>query len=422
VANARELAAMLAATGRGAGLGRPRYVARALMAGRRENETILRAVCEVGAHLARRLELGAGVERALFESLERWDGKGEPRGLRGEEIAVAARIAEPATQAVIFDGAGGPDAAVAMVRRRSGGWFDPAVAEAFVTAGPRVLERLDAEDPWDVVLEIEPSPHAEVAEARLEHLAGAFADMVDLTTPFTMGHSTDVAELAATAAARLGVADVRSLRLAALFHDLGRTAVPAGVWEKTGSLTTSEWERVRTHPYHSERILSRSTVLAPLARIAGMHHERGDGSGYHRGAVGREVPTEARLLAAADAYQAMTQVRPHRVAVPPARAAEVLTGEAAAGRIDPECARAIVEAAGGRPSRARMAWPAGLSDREVEVLRLVAAGRSNRAIAEELFISPRTAEHHVQHVYTKIGVSTRAGAAMFAIEHGLLRG
>jgi len=152
-----------------------------------------------------------------------------------------------------------------------------------------------------------------------------------------------------------------------------------------------------------------------------MHHERQDGSGYHHRASGAEIPTQARLLAAADAYQAMTQDRPHRAALPPEAAARELEAATRAGGYDPECARAVLQAAGQRPSRSRSPWPRGLSDREVEVLRLVARGLSNRQIAATLVISTRTAEHHVQHVYTKIGASTRAAAAMFAMEHGLLR-
>jgi HD-GYP domain-containing protein (c-di-GMP phosphodiesterase class II) len=212
---------------------------------------------------------------------------------------------------------------------------------------------------------------------------------------------------------------VTRLRRAALLHDLGRVAVPNSVWEKPGPLTTGQWEQVRLHAYHSERILARSPVLEPLARIAGRHHERQDGSGYHRGATSAEVPVEARLLAVADAFQAMTQTRPQRPALTLEEAARAIESSAAAGLFDPDCARAVVVAADERPSRTR--WPEGLSDREVEVLRLVARGMSNREVAAELVISRRTAEHHVQHIYAKIGVSTRAAAALFAMEHGLLR-
>lgn len=421
VTSRRESIELLRMVGRGAGLARPRYLARALTAGKDAEATIVRAVCEVAAQMSRRLELGDAVRLALFHNAERWDGKGGPEGLHGEDIPLPARIAEPATQAIIGHRHGGVDEALAMARQRAGGWFDPAIVDAFEAVGPAALERLDTEDPWGLVLAAEPEPARTISPSRLEAVAEAFADTVDLGTPFTMGHSSGVAELAAVGAERLALDDPRAVRLAALLHDLGRTSVGAATWEKAGALNTSEWERVRLHPYHTERILSRSVALRPLARIAGMHHERPDGSGYHRGASAREVPPEARLLAAADAYQAMTQDRPYRAALEPERASEALLGEVRAGRLDPECARAVIEAAGYRPSGARELWPAGLTDREIEVIRLVTRGRSNREIAETLVISPRTAEHHVQHIYTKIGVSTRAGAAMFAMEHGLLR-
>jgi HD-GYP domain-containing protein (c-di-GMP phosphodiesterase class II) len=211
---------------------------------------------------------------------------------------------------------------------------------------------------------------------------------------------------------------VVSVRRAGLLHDLGRTGVPNGIWDKPGPLTETEWEQVRLHPYHSERILSRSSALAPLAPLAGMHHERQDGSGYYRQATAAMISNGARVLAAADAYQAMTQERPHRPALTPNAAAEQLNSEAAQGRLDAEAVRAVLESAGHPP--ARLTWPAGLSDREVQVLRLVARGHSNREIARLLWISPKTTGHHVQHIYAKIGVSTRAAAAMFAMEHDLL--
>jgi HD-GYP domain-containing protein (c-di-GMP phosphodiesterase class II) len=421
VASRREMLALLRVTGRGAGLGRASHVARALTSGKEATATVMRAVCEVGSTMARRLSLGESVARALYESLERWDGKGEPRRLRGEDISTAARIAEPATQAVIFWRLGGAEAVESVTARRSGGWFDPAVADAVRAVAPATLERLEREDPWVAVLDAEPEPARRIARRDLDSLAEAFADMVDLKTPFTLGHSTGVADLAGAAAERLGLDDPGAVRRAGLLHDLGRTAIATGIWEKPAPLGTAEWELVRLHPYHTERILARSATLAPIARIAGMHHERHDGSGYHHGASAAEVPVEARLLAVADAYQAMTQPRPHRGARTGEEAADAAAREARAGRYDPECARAVLEVAGARRPRAATAWPAGLSDREVEVLRLVAHGLSNAQVAAELTISRRTAEHHVQHVYGKIGVSTRAGAAMFAMEHGLLR-
>jgi HD-GYP domain-containing protein (c-di-GMP phosphodiesterase class II) len=209
------------------------------------------------------------------------------------------------------------------------------------------------------------------------------------------------------------------LHVAAHLHDLWRIAVPDAVWEKSGELTTADWEQIRLHPYHSERVLLCSSVLQPMASIAGMHHECMDGSGYHRGCKAPEISVSARVLAAADALQAMTQSRPHRDALTPDEAVEQIQREAREGRLDPDAVVAVADAAGRTLPKANLR-PAGLSDREVEVLKLMAQGLSNRQIARRLYISPRTAEHHVQHIYTKLATSSRAAAALFAMEHGLI--
>jgi HD-GYP domain-containing protein (c-di-GMP phosphodiesterase class II) len=297
------------------------------------------------------------------------------------------------------------------------------VAEVFQRHGADLLRGIDAADPWEVVLEVEPSPVRYISAAELDRVARGFADMVDLKSSYTLGHSARVAELTERAAHSLGFADgaVADLRRAALLHDLGRVGVSSGVWEKPGALTRGEREQIRLHPYHTERILACSVVLEPLGRIAGLHHERLDGSGYHHGVRGAAIPVAARILAAADTFATATEDRPHRPARRPEDAADLLAGEAAAGRLDPDCVTAVVEAAGQRPAPMRVSRPAGLTDREVEVLRLLARGLSNKEIAARLVVSRRTAEHHVQHVYRKIGVSTRAAAALFAMEHDLLR-
>jgi HD-GYP domain-containing protein (c-di-GMP phosphodiesterase class II) len=237
------------------------------------------------------------------------------------------------------------------------------------------------------------------------------------------GHSAAVAAFATDAAARLRIdaGTINALEVAALLHDIGRIAVTNVIWEKPAALTGAEWEQVRMHPYHSERILVTAHALEPVAPIAGMHHERLDGSGYHRGCQARDQPVAVRILAAADAFQAMTQNRPHRAALTPEQAAAELGREARAGLLDSDCVAAVLEAAGQkRPGRRRDLRPGGLSEREIEVLRLVAAGCSNPEIAERLVISRRTAEHHVQHIYAKVGVSSRAALALFALEHELV--
>jgi HD-GYP domain-containing protein (c-di-GMP phosphodiesterase class II) len=395
----------------------------AVSKGGKFGEELARSNCEVAVHTARRLGLGPAVQRGLNEIYERWDGEGNPRQLSGDDIALPARVAQVTSQGVLFDRLGGPELAAEVIGRRAGAALDPSVAEAFLRYGRELLAEIASTDASVAVIEAEPEPCRCIAEPRLDEVAHTFADMVDLKSPFTHGHSAAVAELAESGAGVLGLAhnEVVNVRRAGLLHDLGRVGVPNGIWDKPGPLTASEWEQVRLHPYHSERILLRSSALAPLAPLAGMHHERQDGSGYHRQATTTMIPTGARLLAAADAYQAMTQQRPHRTALTPDAAAGQLGSEAAQGRLDPEAVRAVLEAAGHLPAHSRLAWPAGLSGREVQVLRHLARGCSNREVARLLWISPKTAGHHVQHIYAKIGVSTRAAAAMFAMEHDLIR-
>lgn len=249
----------------------------------------------------------------------------------------------------------------------------------------------------------------------------AVADFVDLKSPYALGHSRGVAELAAGVATEAGLpdGDILMLRRAALLHDLGRLGVSNAVWDKQAPLTAPESERVRMHPYLTERMLTQCPALAPLAAIAVQHHERLDGSGYPRGLAGDAMSTQGRILAAADFYRSKLEPRPHRPAVAPAEVEELLRAEVRGGRIDGAAADAVLRAAGHRVRR-RREWPAGLSNREVEILRLVARGSSHKEIAEELVIARKTASNHVERIYSKIGVSNRAMAALFAVKHGLL--
>jgi HD-GYP domain-containing protein (c-di-GMP phosphodiesterase class II) len=211
-----------------------------------------------------------------------------------------------------------------------------------------------------------------------------------------------------------------SLRRAGLVHDLGRVSVSAAVWGKEGALTRDEWEKVRLHPYYTERVLSRPAALARLGQLASTHHERLDGGGYHRATAGAALSRPARILAAADGYRARIEPRPHRPALAPDDAAASLRDDVRDGRLDADAVSAVLEAAGHGAGRRRRTQVAGLTDRELDVLPLVARGQSIREIAHTLTISPKTADAHLQHIYSKLGVSTRAGATLFAVQHGLL--
>jgi HD-GYP domain-containing protein (c-di-GMP phosphodiesterase class II) len=423
-ADPREAVRFLVDLGRGRPAAeRARILFGGLARGDRFGRDLAAATCEVAAGMGERLGLSAPVRRALAEMFERWDGKGAPHRLKGEAIAVPARYAQLAAEATVYARLGGAAAALDLVRRRAGAGLDPRLAETFSRWGEELLEEIDAGDPWHAVIAAEPPPQRWIPDTGIDHVARAFADAVDLKSPFMLGHSAGVAALAEAAGRELGLSerDTTQLRRAGLFHDLGRVGVPNGVWEKVGPLTESEWEQVRLHAYHTERILARSGVLEPLAPLAGMHHERLDGSGYHRQTSAAGLSLPARVLAAADAFQAMTEPRPHRPALSPEDAADRLTDDARAGGLDARAVDAVLAAAGQARNRpARQGWPAGLTDREVEVLCLLARGLSNREVARRLFISPKTVGTHVEHIYQKLDVSSRAGAALFVAQHDLL--
>jgi HD-GYP domain-containing protein (c-di-GMP phosphodiesterase class II) len=403
---------------------RVRLGATTFVRGKHHGQAASTAACEVGRDAARRLGLPDEVQHSVYSAYEWWDGGGEPLGRSGDEIPVGARLAVLAAVAMIFDDSAGPEAAVHAVRQQRGTILDPDFADRFLPQAHDLLAEVRGSDPRTLLLEAEPSPVISVLEPRLAEVARVFGDIADVKSPFTHGHSRGVAVLAREGASRLGLTGrgLDRLEIAALLHDVGRVAVSNAIWDKAGPLTDDEWEQVRLHAYHSERILAGSQRLRDLAALVGRHHERLDGSGYHRGATESDLSVEARVLAAADVYQAMTQQRPHRPALPAEHAAEELLTEARAGYLDADAVAAVLEAAGHEHPTPEREPPAGLTARELEVLRLVAIGESNKQIARRLDISRRTAETHVSNLYTKIGVSSRAAAALFAMEHGLLAG
>ena len=399
-------------------LRRARLVAGMMRNGQQRAREGVRADCEMAERLAGRLGLPPGVQRALGMAFEQWNGRGMPNRVRGEDMPLSARIVYVARDVEVLHRLRGAERVRDAVRRRSGAAYDPSVCAALLDCGDELLARTHVESPWREILAAEPEPRPWVPEARLDDVLTAFADFVDMKSPWTAAHSRGVAELAAAAA---DAAEESTLRHAGLLHDIGRVSVPNGIWDKPGPLSDGEWEKVRLHPYYSERIAGRVTALDHLATLVGMHHERIDGSGYHRGTARAEIPSAARVLAAADAYQAMTQPRPHRDALPADRAAGELEVMARAGRLDAEAVSAVLGAAGHRVHGVLAAWPAGLTEREVEVLRLICRGGTKKQVAARMGISPRTVDHHVRHIYDKAGVHTRAGATLFALEHDLLR-
>jgi HD-GYP domain-containing protein (c-di-GMP phosphodiesterase class II) len=378
--------------------------------------------CEVAQRLARRLGFGESLIVCLGQVYERWDGKGLPRKLKGDQVAPAVQLVTLAQDAIVWTRIGGPDAAVATVRKRSGGAYMPLMAERFCDQARTIVAGLDEEPSWESVLALEPGQRNSLSDEEFDRSCAALADFADIKSPYAVGHSPAVAALAGGAGRRCGLVetDVTGLRRAGLLHDIGRVGISAGIWGKEGALSDREWEQVRLHTYYTDRILARPAPLRRLGALASQHHERMDGSGYHRASSGQTLAPAARILAAADAYQAMTEPRPHRLALSAEQAAEEVRREVRTGRLDGDAVHAVLAEAGHHVPPIRRERPAGLSEREVEVLRLIARGHSNRVMAEQLYLAPDTIKRHIQHIYDKIGVATRAGATLFAMENALL--
>jgi HD-GYP domain-containing protein (c-di-GMP phosphodiesterase class II) len=402
-------------------LRRSRKAVEFLFSGRAAMEGMHATHCVIAGQLAQRLGLGDAVCEALQQVFERWDGKGDPGRLAGTQIARAVRVVQLADVVEVFHRAGGVDAAVAMARRRSGSQFDPEVVEDFCQHAEELLAPLGSATSWGAVIEAQPGLQRELRDEELESALAAIADFADLKSPYTLGHSHGVANLAVEAAPDYGIPGdtIGLLRWASLAHDLGRLGIANAIWDKKGELTPAERERIRLVPYLTDRMLSGCRFLAPVGALAALAYERLDGSGYPRGLKAGSLSAAARLLAAADVYRALVEPRPHRDARTPADAATVLRAEARAGRLDGDSVEAVLRAAGHQALR-RRERPAGLTAREAEVLGLVARGLSAKEIARHLHLSPKTVRNHVEHIYSKIGVSSRAAASLFATEHGLV--
>jgi HD-GYP domain-containing protein (c-di-GMP phosphodiesterase class II) len=375
--------------------------------------------------LARALGEQLGLPDAALDGLggsyERWDGKGWPGELAGDAIPITARIAQLAEYVEVAHRTGGIGAATSLASRGAGTQFDPRLSALLCANADVILSGLDVMNTWDAVIAAEPALGVRMSPDEFDTALLAVATFVDLKSPYMLGHAGAVSDLAAVAGAKLGLAGdgLIALRRAGLVHGLGRLGVSNSIWDKHGPLGAGEWERVRMQPYLTERMLHQSSALAPLSLIAVQLRERLDGSGYPRGLSGGAISQSARILGAADAYQSMCEPRPHRAALSAGEAATQLRAEVKAGRMDGDAVEAVLAAAGHRVHR-RREGPAGLTAREIDVLRLVARGMTHKQIAARLVISPKTARNHIEHIYVKIGASNRTTASLFALQHGLL--
>jgi HD-GYP domain-containing protein (c-di-GMP phosphodiesterase class II) len=412
---------MLGRASRGFAKGRPplqraRTVAAFMVRAPAAVPRIFAARCEVAGLLGRRLGLSEAAVTTLDEAYERYDGKGQPRRRRGDALSPLTRVLAVAEWLAMFVPLpGGLPLAMETLRRRASSQFDPAVVRALEGALEEILAPARRNAPLAALLAAEPPPHRTIGDLR--GVAQVLADFADMKSTFTLGHSRRVATLARRAAQVMGLpgTEVEAVEIAGWLHDLGRVSVSNAIWDKPGPLDAGEWDKVHAHPQFTERVLLAAAPFAAFGRMAAADHERMDGGGYPRGAPPSGA---ARILAAADIVQALAEPRPHRPAHSPERAAAIAVEEASAGRLDRTALNAVLEAAGQAGVRAPP--PHGLTERELEVLRLLARGHVDKEIAATLGISPRTVHHHNQSIFGKLEVSTRGAAALFAMEQGLV--
>ena len=382
--------------------------------------TLIHSHCTSAAALAQHIGLSSEVANTLAYTFERYDGEGLPTGASGDRIPIEMRVAQLADIAEVHHRMYGLDAATAMARSRRGGHFDPVVVDAVLASPEEIFAPAPDNDSWAEALGNAPDQEIRLTDGGLDRLVCAIGDFVDLKCPFTLGHSRAVAALSAAAGELLGLTDgdVRTLRRAGHLHDLGRLGVSNQVWSKPGNLTPSEWERVRMHPYLTERVLDRIPGLGAVCTVARAHHEHVDGSGYPLGLGGAILGRSERILAAAVAYRSAMEPRPYREGMDAEQAAARLRRRAGSGALDPDCVDAVLHAAGHREPKPRR--DDLLTPRECEVLGLVSRGFSNREIATQLVLSEKTVRNHVERTYTKIGATNRVGASLYALQHGLV--
>jgi HD-GYP domain-containing protein (c-di-GMP phosphodiesterase class II) len=387
---------------------RVRLAGSLIVTGGRAVERGLMSHCLTTGQMADRLGLAPEVCGPLRQVFTRWDARGVPEGMGGADIATPVRLFHLADVVEVFHRDGGVDAAVEVARARRCRQFDPEVVDLFCGTASEVLADLEAADESQALIEAEPGLCEQLTDGELDAALEALADFTDLRSPPRAG-----------TAYGLPAADVLNLRRAGLVHDIGMHGVPASILGKPGTLTSGESERMRLHSYWTERVLARPPALARIGAIASLANERLDGSGYHRGLSGAAIPVTGRILAAADAYHAMTEPRSYRTALPPKRAADELRREVRAGRLASEPVDAVLAAAGQRHGK-RLSGPAGLTPREIEVLALIARGASTRQVARALGITSKTAGTYIERIYARTGASTRSTATLFAMQNGLL--
>ncbi|MGO9437167.1 MAG: HD-GYP domain-containing protein [Terracidiphilus sp.] len=316
----------------------------------KSNAEMIGLRCDRGAHILRKLGLGEISAEAVRGLDEHWDGSGYPERRTGDEIPIESRILAIAQHLDVFASEQGTGKAIEVLRERSGRWFDPElvqIAEGLHREGTLWLAALpdSAESHTrEAALDLAPDSVADLEASDIDLICEAFADVVDAKSSFTYRHSLGVTDAAGKIADQLGLTEQRRslVHRAALLHDIGKLRVPNSILDKPGKLDPEEWRVVQEHPRLTREILSRVGAFDELAAIAGAHHEKLDGTGYPDRLSAGQLPLEARIIAVADIYGALTEDRPYRPGMAVERALEIMALDVP-HKLDSECCEALAK-------------------------------------------------------------------------------
>ena len=315
----------------------------------RNNKEVITLRCDRGAQILRKLGLGDIAAEAVRGLDEHWDGSGYPDCRTRHDIPIESRILAVAQHLDVFATEQGTGKAIEVLRERSGRWFDPEIVRIASSLHVNnnlwwsALSETPERETRRCVLELAPEQVNQLEAADIDLICEAFADVVDAKSSFTYRHSMGVTEAAVAIACQLNLSTdrVRLVHRAALLHDLGKLSVPNSILDKQGKLDAAEWQIVQQHPRLTREILSRIRRFDQLALIAGAHHEKLDGSGYPDHRMGSSLPLEARIIAVADVYGALTEDRPYRAGLPLDQVIEIMSKDIPT-KLDADCYEALL--------------------------------------------------------------------------------
>ena len=299
------------------GVKRLRGLASMVRSSSQNAEELVRLRCDRGAKVTRDLGFGPATAGAIYCLDEHWNGMGYPDRLTGEDIPLLARIVSVAQTFEVFHQSYGVAAALDVIQRRSGRWFDPSIVRAAIGLNRRGLLTggLDDGAIRNTLTSLQPRQRSILTDSyTIDSICVAFAGVVDAKSPYTYRHSTGVAQVAQQIGKCMNLhsRELIMLRRAGLLHDIGKLSVPNSILDKQGKLTPGEWVCVKSHPHFTYEILHRITGFEEIAIIAASHHEKLDGTGYHLGLTAEQLPLLSRILTVADMYDALSGDRPYR--------------------------------------------------------------------------------------------------------------